>query len=170
MTNAETIIKAVCQRVYTLADQADWIHLTITQRKNYYEAWTQHPEIGAMLAKTMPAERVRVYLKDTIIGTYCRSKRLGVRNLLRSMSIACDSITQEYIKPEAVLCDKYQLYTITATKDWKISLINNFERAQERRIKRNLLFITEHTAGRFVDHSYRSMIEDAATRLGVEIQ
>jgi len=161
----------VKKRVYALADEVDWMHLNIDQRRRYYEEWTESPDIGGLLREIMSDGRIRVYIKDSIIGSYCRSKRLGIRDLLISTSIGCGVITKEYVKPQAILCDGKFLYTLINAKDWKVSLINSFERGQEvRGIKRNLMFITEHTSGRFVDYSYRSIIGTAAKRLGVEIE
>jgi len=168
---AKAIKEEVRKRVYTLADAADWNHLNIEQRSRYYEKWTEAPDIGGLLEKIMPAGSVRVHIKDTIMGCYSRSNRLEIRDLLISMSVSCGKITREYVKPQAILCDGTNLYTLTRAKDWKISLINSFERAKEvKGIKSNIMLIYGHTSRRFVDRSYRSMIENAAGRLDIEVK
>jgi len=168
--NDKAILKQVEKRVFHLADKADWQHLTIDQRRLLYEEWTKDPKIGGLLKKMIEPERVRVYLKDTIMGNYSRSKRINIRDLLRSMSIPCRSITKEFVKPQAVICDEVHLFTISDAKDWKVSLLNSFERARERpRTKTNKLFLVNHTSSKFVDIEYRRLIEEAGIRLIVEI-
>lgn len=165
------IISLVTERLFKIANEIDWLHLNISERKAFYEQWTEDPEIGGALRKVMEPHRVRVYIKDSIMGTYTRSRRPSITKLLSSMSIECLDITREYIKPQAVLCNKKYLYTLAVAKDWKIALMSAFERAAEiSHIDTNKVFFIEHTSRRFVDRSYRGLIESAGKRLGVEIQ
>ena len=165
------IKKSVTHRVHRMADEVDWSHLTIPERSKLYEFWTADPQVGGLLNEVMDPERVRVYLKDTIMKNYARSRRPEILPLLRSMSMPCDPVLQEYIKPVAVLCDHRYLYTLTVAKEWKISIMSAYERGLDvGNLDRNIVFITEHTTGRFVDRSYRNMIESAAERLEVDVR
>jgi hypothetical protein len=160
----------VTQLVHQRADQADWMHLNIPQRQKYYEEWTADPQIGGLLSQTMHPSHVRVYLKDTIMKTYSRNQRPDIRALLTNLSIPCAQVTRELIKPQALLCGRTRLYTLAPAKDWKIAIMSAFERACEfGSIKENVVFITEHTAGRFIDKKYRDMINAAARRLDVTV-
>jgi hypothetical protein len=164
------ILELVRDRVYQKANQADWLHLTIPEKKELYEKWTEDPEIGGLLRTIMPVRNIRVYLKDTYMGEYSRSKKIHIRELLKSMGVTCSSIDQEFIKPEAILCDQSKLYTVSRAKDWKIALINSFERAkQNSSISKNIMYLTEHTNGMYSDVKYRELIEDAGNRLGVTV-
>ena len=53
----------------------DWAHISISDRSKYYEAWAEDPDIGGRLAQVMDPSKIRVYLKDSIIGAYNKSKR-----------------------------------------------------------------------------------------------
>lgn len=160
----------VIERVHKIADEVDWLHLTIPQRKQLYESWTSDPEIGGLLEQVMDANRVRVYLKDTVMKTYSRSQRLEILTLLDRIGVTFGSVTREFIKPQAVLCDRCDLYTISVAKEWKNSVMSAYERGYEvGTLKTNSVYLTEHTSGRYVDRSYRKMIGTAATRLDVKV-
>lgn len=160
----------VTKRVFGIADEVDWVHLTIHQRKQYYESWTSDPRIGGLLSQVMEENRVRVYLKDTVMRNYMRSRRISIHQLLNSMSMSFYEITEEFIKPQAILCDNTALYSLAAAREWKIALMSAFERGCIiPELEHNIVFFTEHTTGHFVDGDYRNMIAAAASRLGVRI-
>lgn len=164
------IKKAIALKVYQKADELDWGHLTIPERQRQYENWTSDPDIGGKLAEIMPVNRVRVYLKDTVLRQYSKKHKVSIVQLIDSLNIKYDAITRIYEKPEGVLCDGLNLYTTTAAKDWKSALASAFERAYLMGHKReNLLIITDHIVGRFVDQEYRELIEDAASRLEISV-
>lgn len=162
----------VTQRVREKADALDWMHLTIAQRTQHYKGWTEDPEIGGLLAMVMDPSKVRVYLKDTVMGRqYTHPRRPQLAPLLTTLGIKCNVVTREFIKPQGVLCNGTHLYTMTVAKEWKGSLLTAFERGKEiKRLKRSVMYITDHTTGRFVDKAYRDMIDDAARRLGVKVE
>ncbi len=160
----------VTQKVRKLADQHDWSRLSIDAKTKLYEEWTNDPEIGGALARVMEANRVRVYLKDTVIRNYARAQRPELLKLLNALSISCEDVSKNYSRPTGVLCDTSSLYTLTMAKEWKIALMSAFERANEEGgVTQNKLFIREHNVGRFVDASYRALIEGAGRRLDIDI-
>ena len=160
----------VTRKVRKLADKNDWSRLSIHARTKLYEEWTNDPEIGGALTRVMDANQVRVYLKDTVIRNYARSKRPELLKLLNAMSIPCQDVSKRYSRPTGVLCDNSSLYTLTVAKEWKNALMSAFERANEEGgITQNKLFIREHNAGRFVDASHRALIEAAAKRLDINV-
>jgi hypothetical protein len=171
MNNEADMKQTVARRLYDIADKIDWTHLTIPQRQKYYEIWTNDPQIGGVLRQVMEVSRIRVYLKDTIMRTYSRQQRPTILTLLSSMSISCNHIVREYVKPQAILCDKNKLYTLAAAKEWKIAIMSAFERGCEvRTTSKNIVFFNDHVTGRFVDKEYKDLIEAAAKRLDIEVQ
>ena len=115
---------------------------------------------------------VRAYLKriDTIIKSFLKNQRVDIRKLFEFMAITYEQVSKEYIKPEALLCNETELYTLTVAKEWKTAIMSAFERGYEVKIlNRNCVFIIEHTTGRFVDQSYRELIAVAAQKLGIDI-
>jgi len=162
--------KNIAKIIHSIADKADWSHLTIPERQRYYEGWTNDPEIGGALAQIMEPSRIRVYLKDTIMKDYAKSKRPELKKLLKSLSYSYNVTSKEYTKPVGLLCDQNKLYTLSVAKEWKIALLSAFERGYDvKNIKENVLFIIDHTSGRFVDKSYRKLIDDSSSRLAVKI-
>ncbi len=167
---ASEIKKSVSKLVYAIADKADWPHLTIPERQKYYEAWTSAPEIGGALGKVIGPNRVRVYLKDTIMKTYSKSKQPELTALLRSFSYSFEVVNNKYVKPLGMLCNGIDLYTISPAKEWKVAVLSAYERSYTiNNIRKNIVFFTNHTQGRFVDLDYRKLIEGSATSLGAKI-
>lgn len=171
MTHSEKEVRrTVARRVHEIANASDWAHLNITERKAFYEKWTADNNIGGMLRQIMPASRIRVYLKDTIIRDYTRALRPSLEGMLKNKNIDCGA-TKQFNKPKAILCDKKALYTLAAALEWKGALLSAFERAHEARaLEINKVFFIQHSRDRFVDSSYRAMIEDAARKLGISIE
>ena len=171
MLNEAELKKVVTQHVHELADSIDWTHLTVSERQKYYELWTNDPQIGGTLSRILPSHRIRVYLKDTIMKSYSRKQRPAIVDLLSLMSVSYEHISQTFVKPQAVLCDSNKLYTLVAAKEWKVAIMSAFERGSEvYKLKKNVVFFTEHTTGRFVDKEYRDLIDAAAKRLDVDTQ
>lgn len=164
------IKKEVRYRVHQIATDIDWPHLSLAERTHYYETWAMDPNIGGLLARAVGPDGVRVYLKNSIMKEYKPAQQMTIRQLLASMSLPYTAVTQQFIKPEAVLCDDCALYTLTKAKDWKLALMCSYERACEHScVTKNVVFVIEHTTGRFVDQSYRDLITSAAKRLAMEL-
>lgn len=160
----------IIKRVHELADKADWIHLTIPERTALYTQWVKDPAIGGELAKLEGAERVRVYLKDTVMKRYMKAKRPELTVLLKQMSFRYKRVIKEYEKPSALLCDGTRLYTLSVAKEWRIALLSAFERANHMsQLQENLVFFTDHAVDRYTDASYKALIENAAERLDVKV-
>lgn len=164
--------EVITQRVRQIADDLDWMHLTIAQRTRHYKEWTEDPEIGGLLSQIMDPSKVRVFLKDTVMGRqYTQPRRPQLEQLLSTMGVSCQQITREFIKPQALLCGGRRLYTITVAKEWEHAILSAFERGCEvRQLISSVVFVTEHTTGRFVDKAYRDLIDEAARRLGVKVE
>lgn len=174
--NEQAIKQVVSARVHAIADQVGWSHLTIEERRKHYEAWTNDENIGGLLGQVIDPNRVRVWLKDTVIKNYMKGKRPGVPTFLSRTGVPCGSILRTYIKPDAVLCEhadlfvRGNLFTLSVAKEWRVALMSAYERAVEiTRIDRNIVFVIEHTSGRYTDQSYRDMISGAGAKLGVEV-
>lgn len=65
----------------------------------------------------MPPSRVRVFLKDTVMKSYSRTQRPPLRELLAALSIPFGQVTREFNKPETLLCDGTDPFTVVAAKD-----------------------------------------------------
>lgn len=168
--SSSDVIRIVTERVHEIADKADWQHLTIPQRKKFYEEWTEDPQIGGLLSRVMEPHRIRVYLKDTVMKNYSRKQKPNLQNLLEGMSLEFLEINKQFIKPEALLLDQTKLYTLTIAKEWKGAIMSAFERGYEiGSLEINTVFITDHTNGRFVDKYYRDLIDCAARKLGIQV-
>ncbi|MGX9688519.1 hypothetical protein ACTQ9L_15415 [Deinococcus wulumuqiensis] len=168
----ERVVKEeVTKRIHALADKLDWCHLNIPQKTKHYEEWAVDPELGGKIAAIMGQEKVHMFIKDTVMRAYRRSKRLPLEQLLKNMGIQHGSLIRSYEKPHALLYDHSHLYTLTVAKEWRMAMLSAYERAAQasEKVEQNRLFITDHRVDRFVDQSYRNLIEAAGKRLDVEV-
>lgn len=158
-------------KLHAQADTLDWCHLPIPQKAKHYEAWAADPAIGGRLAEVIGSEKVHMYIKDTVMRAYRRSRRPDLESLLRKMNIHHHYLIQSYEKPHALLYDHTHLYTLTVAKEWRMAMLSAYERAARasETVERNLILITDHQIDRFVDRSYRELIETAGKRLDVEV-
>lgn len=164
------IKRRVRAEVHARAAAAGWANLGRERRRELYERWSEDPAVGGLLSEVMQPHQVRVYLKDTVLKKYARGARPGLPALLQGMGVRWDEVTRWYTTPAAMLCDGKALYTLALAKDWKIAVMNAFERRCDAGpLERNLVLLTDHTAGRLVDRDYRGIIEAAGRRLDVDV-
>jgi hypothetical protein len=67
----ERVARAVLRR----ADLAGWEDLNARERSAYYNAWTTDVEVGGVIAQYLPAEAIRVWIKDGPMKEYTRARR-----------------------------------------------------------------------------------------------
>ncbi|NIY67138.1 hypothetical protein [Streptomyces malaysiensis] len=60
----EEIRGEVLSEVYRQIEDLDWDGLSARERSRYYERWVNDPLIGDKLARFIPREKVRVWIKD----------------------------------------------------------------------------------------------------------
>lgn len=167
----KTLKEELTAKIHLLADELDWCHLTIPQKTRHYESWAADPTIGGRLAEVIGLEKVHMYIKDTVIRAYRNGKRPDLDTLLRQMNLRHHHLVQRFEKPRGLLYDHTHLYTLTVAKEWRRALLSAYERAAlaSERVERNLVLITDYQVDRYVDRSYRRLIESAATRLDIEV-
>ena len=88
MTIPETIRDDIRARLWAAADSLRWSTLPDAVRAKHYEFWTRDPAIGGRLGHFMDPRKVRVYIKDSLIKPYERS-RLSRHPDLLSASDPC---------------------------------------------------------------------------------
>ncbi|MCH8562053.1 hypothetical protein LTI14_02305 [Nesterenkonia sp. YGD6] len=65
----------VAKRILERAVELGWEDMTHGERSATYEQWVVDPQIGGMIGAYLPAERVRVWIKDGPMKEYRRARR-----------------------------------------------------------------------------------------------
>lgn len=66
--------RQVIGEIYRRADELGWDSLSIGERSAWYNQWLDDPDIGGVLTRYMPRERVRLWIKDVPMKHYNRAR------------------------------------------------------------------------------------------------
>ena len=84
----EEIRGEVLSEIYCQIEALDWDGLSTRERSRCYEGWVNDPLIGDKLARYIPREKVRVWIKDGAgEGTAAGSKRHRPKREVRFQSL-----------------------------------------------------------------------------------
>jgi len=61
--------------VYVLADEHDYLSRTRVENSEFMRQLLEHPEIGEVLREFMPRDRVKTYIKDSLLNAYSKLRR-----------------------------------------------------------------------------------------------
>ena len=169
MTVPDAIRDDIKARLWTAADSLRWSRLPDTDRAKQYELWTRDPEIGGRLGHFMDPRRVRVYIKDSVIGPYERSQLSRLESeVWRLLSFAAPGTAAEcYIKPHGRRLRDGKIVCWGNSRDWKLILMAVFERAHARPGSETFGAVLVES-GRTSEERRRRLIRDAASRLGIQ--
>ena len=162
------IRKEIRARVWSAADTLGWPTLTDVERANYYELWTRDPMIGGQLGHFMDPRKVRVYIKDSLIKPYERSRLSHCEGdvwRLLSLSNAAAS-SERYIKPHGRRLSDGKVVCWGKSRDWKFILMAVFERAHVHPGSCPFGAVLLES-GRTTEDRKRRLIMDAARCLGI---
>jgi hypothetical protein len=162
------------QKLWGVADGLDWGRLSLTEKTSQYEAWTRDAAVGGQLGHYMDQRQVRVYIKDTIMKGYRRSRLAAPDDAMRVLGFeargasAVPDIVQDYERPHGRRLKDGRVIAWGEAKDWKAILMSLHERAFEAKNARPYAAVLFLSAGKFEEDRVRALVQDAATKLGVE--
>lgn len=161
--------------LWTLADQLDWSRLSWHEKATQYEAWTRDPAVGGMLSNYMDHRKVRVYIKDTIMKGYVRSRLADPVPVMRVLGLIGDDdrlelpeVAEDYERPHGRRLTDGRVFVWSKAKDWKAVLMVTHERAHYAKDATPFGAVLFSAAGQFAEDPFRKMVEDAATKLAIE--
>jgi hypothetical protein len=156
-------------RLWRIADQLRWAGLAASDKASLYEQWTRDPTIGGVLARFMDARRVRVYLKDTLLKDYTRERLDDWSRVSRVLRIPSDdTVAETYIKPHGRRLRDGRIVCWGRAEAWRDVLLALHERGVLCDRARPYAAVFLHPVARFAEPRIRAMIEQAATKLGIE--
>lgn len=159
----------VRQSIWDRADELNWTGLSDLDRANWYDSWSRDRDIGGILSHFMDARKVRVYIKDSLLKAYLRTRlEDGSGPVLRAAGVDDVLAVAVYQKPHGRLLSDGRVICWGSSRDWKAVVISVFERAYrlDASVTPYAAILVE--SGRTVDESVRTMIRSVAERLGIE--
>src|ERR1700752_5341210 len=116
--------------LWAQADELGWSQLTDLERSKCYERWTREPRIGGALAHYMDPRKVRVYIKDSLLKPYERTKISGTeQQILDKLGLSAElDVWQRYIKPHGLRFKDGRIVAWGRSRDWKLIVMAMYER------------------------------------------
>jgi hypothetical protein len=146
-----------------------WDRLSGGERSSAYGRWTDDPEIGGVLGRYLKKGEIRVYIKDTLLKPYTRSRRSDPRSYLKMAGLTTIAeFIETRIKPHGVLLEDGTMLVWANARDWKAALAALHEWSFERVDVARRIVVLEAAAGKFQEAKIRRLVADAARRLDVE--
>lgn len=166
--NIPAAVKARLQdALWKEADKLQWEALGSAEKARQYTIWTDSSSIGGVLSAYMDPRAVRVYIKDTLLKAYSRSKLSEHEELvLRICEKNRDDVAQHYMKPHGIMFNDRSFVAWGRADDWKSVLGSLFERAYSNKGDPSVALLFR-AVPRFTSDTSRAPVEAAADRLGV---
>lgn len=158
------------QKIWDKADEMGWPGLSDLDRAVWYENWSKDKDIGGVLAHFMDARKVRVYIKDSLLKPYSRTRlEESAGKILLAVDLDQDKVgvREVYNKPHGRLLIDGKIVCWGNSRDWKLILISVFERAY--RLQSGIPYAAVLIeSGQTMNDGTRKMIVEMGNKLGLE--
>lgn len=156
------------KKLWQRADNLGWATLSPTVKSRHYEAWTKSSEIGGRLSRYMDQGQVRVYIKDTLLKEYARSRLADHERPFRVLGISdATCVAESFTKPHGRRLEDGRVICWGRADDWKTILMALHERTFSNSHRCPYAAVFLHALGKYHEIHARVLVEDAATKLGV---
>jgi len=159
----------VKQKIWTKADELNWPRISDAERTAWYENWTKDKDVGGVLSHFMDARKVRVYIKDSLLKPYLRSRlQDDWSRVLLAINMKTNNIVvkKAYDKPHGRQLLDGRVICWGNSRDWKTILISVFERAYQLEGGCPHAAVLLET-GKTTNVGTREMILNASQKLGL---
>ena len=168
MSVPDTTRTALREKLWQRADNLGWATLSATDKSHHYKAWTKEPEIGGRLGRYIGQGQVRVYIKDTLLKDYTRSRLAGHERPFRVLRIPeAAPVVETYTKPHGRRLEDGRVICWGRAEDWKTILMALHERTSGNSHICPYAAVFFYCLGRYHEIHARTLVEDAATKLGI---
>lgn len=156
------------EKLWQRADDLGWATLSATDKSHHYEAWTKDSNIGGRLGRYMGLGQIRVYIKDTLLKDYTRSRLADHERPFRVLGIPdLTYFVKTYTKPHGRRLKDGRVICWGRADDWKTILMALHERTFGNSSWDPHAAIFLYSLGRFYEIHARVLVEDAAKKLGI---
>jgi hypothetical protein len=171
----ESVRGGLRKRLWAIADRLDWSRLSWLDKTKMYKTWTKDPAVGGLLSNYMDERQIRVYIKDTIMKGYVRARLEDPRPVMRSLGLLAENgqpeelgVAEHFERPHGFRLVDGRIVVWSSAKDWKIVLMVTHERAFSSVDYSPYAAVLFSATGQFSEESFRKMVQDGATKLGIE--
>jgi len=157
------------KKLWALADELDWPRLNWYEKSAHYEAWTRDRDVGVLLSNYMDQRRIRVYIKDTIMKGYVRSRQASPMRPFGALGIDEDvEVADEYERPHGRRLKDGRVIAWGSAEDWKLVLTAVHERSYGIDGTRPFAAVLLSAVGKYHQPQVRAMVDDAGHKLRIE--
>ena len=169
MTVPDEIRDRLKTQLWQSADEIDWLWLGPVEKTQRYENWAQDPEVGGVLSRYMDVRQIRQYIKDTLLKKYPQARQADAIKPLRLLELdPAAPFVKSFIRPHGrQLCDG-RIVCWGRAADWKSVLLATHERAFQVKNAMPYGVVLLQSSTKFGTSEARSVVVDAAQKLGVE--
>ena len=152
--------------LWSRADRVGWMHISHIDKALLYEGWGREERVGGLLERYLDRRQVRVYLKDTLMKDYTRTRLADETRPFRVLGLTGTKVTERLTKPNGCVLDDGRIVCWGRATEWKTIVTSTFERscANNRGAAGVVLM---YATGRYMEPGIRAIVEEAARRLGV---
>lgn len=158
---------SIKNQLWAIAEEISWESLPTGQKTLYYEDWAKNPNIGGVLGRYMDLRRVHVYLKDTVMKEYGRSRLADPSTAFRVLGIPDDvSVLKIWQKPHGRVLADSRVLCWGRAEDWKTILMAVHERSfQDDR--KPYAAVLMSSIGKFYNEQDKAVVVSAANKLDI---
>ena len=158
---------SIRKRLWAIAEEISWERLSVSEKTLCYEGWARDPDIGGVLERYMDLRRVHVYLKDTIMKEYGRSRLADASTAFRVLGVSADvAVIETYQKPHGRTLADGRVICWGRAEDWKGILMAVHERAfVDSRDPHAAVLMS--SIGKFHNEEDRAVVVNAANKLDI---
>lgn len=165
----DQVRRGLREKLWKHGDELGWQGLTWVEKSPWYEAWTKDPDIGGRLSRYMDQRRIRVYIKDTIMKGYVRSRQSDPTVPLRALGIKNEvALAESFERPHGRRLQDGRVIVWGSAEEWKLVLTALHERSHGVSGARPHAAVLLSAVGKFHQQPTRDMVQDAAKKLGIE--
>lgn len=165
----ESVRGGLRKRLWAEADRLDWADLAWHEKSAHYESWTENPEVGGLLSNYMDHRRIRLYIKDTIMKGYVRSRQADPGRPYRALGLeATSAVAEEHERPHGRRLKDGRIIAWGSADDWKLVLTALHERSFGLAKARPYAAVLMSSIGKYAQPDVRKMVQEAADKLGIE--
>lgn len=168
MSVPDEVRETLKQKLWSLADSIGWMNISTPHKAKHYEEWTRDTTIGGILGRYLDGTKVRVYIKDTLLKEYARSRLADPRKVFRILGVTEDSVEMTFIKPHGRILKDGRVICWGRADDWKGVLLAVHERTSLRKSAQPHAAVLLQATGRFHEVAQRAMVQSASNKLGIE--
>ncbi len=157
-------------RIWSKADELEWPKCSDLEHAMWYENWAKDKDVGGVLAHFMDPRKVRVYIKDSLLKPYQRTRlEDGLGRVLIVLDLAPETVVfvRAFNKPHGRVLLDGKVICWGNSRDWKAVLLSVFERAYRVEAATPFAAVFFET-GKTVEQGMKEMVLDASKRLGID--